>query len=72
MKSFLWLVAGAAIGFVVAHKVNETPQGKRFFTDLDQKARDFGSAVAEGYHKREAELRSVIADAEDTISNLTK
>ena len=64
MKSFLWLVVGIAIGFAVAHKVNKTPQGKQFFSDIDKKARDFGSAVSDGYRKREAELRSAIEDAE--------
>ena len=62
MKSFLWLVVGVAIGFVVAHKVNETPQGKQFFSALDKKARDFGEAVSDGYRQREAELRSAIDD----------
>ncbi|GAA1444734.1 hypothetical protein [Leifsonia poae] len=60
MKSFLWLIVGVAIGFAVAHKVNETPQGKQFFSSLDKKARDFGEAVGDGYRQREAELRSAI------------
>ncbi|GAB3578841.1 MULTISPECIES: hypothetical protein [unclassified Leifsonia] len=60
MKSFLWLVVGVAIGFVVAHKVNETPQGRQFFSSIDKKARDFGEAVSDGYRQREAEIRSAI------------
>jgi hypothetical protein len=60
MKSFLWLVVGVGLGFVVAHKLNETQQGKQFFSTIDKKARDFGSAVSDGYHQREAELRSAI------------
>jgi hypothetical protein len=60
MKSFLWLIVGVALGFVVAHKMNETPQGKQFFSSLDKKARDFGGAVSDGYRQREAELRSAI------------
>ncbi|MFF1633232.1 hypothetical protein [Leifsonia sp. NPDC058248] len=60
MKSFLWLIVGVALGFVVAHKMNETPQGKQFFSSLDKKARDFGEAVSDGYRQREAELRSAI------------
>jgi hypothetical protein len=60
MKAFLWLLAGVAIGFVVAHKVNETPKGRDFFSSIDQKARDFGEAVGDGYRQREAELRSAI------------
>ncbi|AAT88943.1 hypothetical protein ATY41_02015 [Leifsonia xyli subsp. xyli] len=60
MKSFLWLLVGVAIGFVVAHKVNETPSGREFFSSLDRKARDFGEAVSDGYRQREAEIRSAI------------
>ena len=65
MKSFLWLVVGVALGFAVAHKINETSQGKQFFGDIDKKARDFGTAVSDGYRKREAELRSAIDSVED-------
>ncbi|WP_025155700.1 hypothetical protein [Leifsonia aquatica] len=60
MKSFLWLLVGVGIGFVVAHKVNETSKGREFFSSLDQKARDFGEAVSDGYRQREAEIRSAI------------
>jgi hypothetical protein len=60
MKSFLWLLVGAAIGFAVAHKVNETPRGREFFSNIDRRARDFGEAVTDGYRQREAEIRSAI------------
>ncbi len=60
MKSFLWLLIGVGIGFAVAHKVNETPKGREFFENIDQKARDFGEAVSDGYRQREAEIRSAI------------
>lgn len=60
MKSFLWLLAGVAIGFAVAHQVNETAKGREFFDSIDRKARDFGEAVSDGYRQREAELRSAI------------
>lgn len=71
MKNALWLVVGAAIGFVAAHQVSKTPQGKQFFDDVDSKAREFGSAVVDGYKQREAELRAAVAEAEDTIADLT-
>jgi hypothetical protein len=71
MKSFIWLVVGVAGGFVVAHQLNKTEQGKRFFEELDQKARDFGAAVADGYHAREAELRDAVSDAAETIADLS-
>ncbi len=56
MKTFLVLIVGVAIGFVAAHQFNRTEQGHRFFSDLEAKARDFGAAVADGYHARESEL----------------
>ena len=47
------------------------PQGQQFFDDVDAKAREFGSAVVDGYKAREAELRAAVADAEDAIADLT-
>lgn len=58
MKQFFWLVIGVIAGFVVAHKVNETEQGKAFFANLDAKTRDFTGALVDGYKEREAELRA--------------
>lgn len=72
MKNFIWLVFGVTVGFVVAHEVNQTKQGKQFFTDLDAKAREFGEAISDGYRQREAELRSALSEAEDTIDELSK
>lgn len=57
MKSFFWLVAGVGLGFVLAHKINQTEKGHQFFSTLDQKARGFGEAVSDGYREREAEIR---------------
>lgn len=70
MKSILLLAVGVAAGFVVAHQVAKTPEGKRFFDDVDTKAREFGSAVVDGYKAREAELRAAVAEAEDVIADL--
>jgi hypothetical protein len=71
MQNALWLAVGVAIGFVAAHQVSKTPQGQQFFDDVDNKAREFGSAVVDGYKQREAELRAAVAEAEDTIADLT-
>ena len=70
MKGLLLLVVGVAVGFVVAHQVAKTPEGKQFFEDVDSKAREFGSAVVDGYKAREAELRAAVAEAEDVIADL--
>ena len=71
MKGVLLLIAGVAVGFVAAHQISKTPQGKQFFAEVDAKAREFGSAVVDGYKAREAELRAAVADAEDAIADLT-
>ena len=72
MKSIVLLAVGVAAGFLVAHQVSKTPEGKRFFDDVDTKAREFTSAVVDGYKAREAELRAAVADAEDVIADLAK
>ena len=72
MKGALLVLAGVAIGFVVAHQVAKTPEGKQFFEDVDSKAREFSGAVVDGYKAREAELRAAVADAEDAIADLKR
>ncbi|MBX3088486.1 MAG: hypothetical protein KF742_08335 [Cryobacterium sp.] len=72
MKKLLWLIAGVGIGFVAAHQVAKTPEGQRFFSDVDSKVKEFGSAVVDGYKAREAELRAAVADAEEAIADFTK
>jgi formate-dependent nitrite reductase cytochrome c552 subunit len=72
MKNALWLVIGIGVGFVAAHQISRSPEGKQFFDDVDAKAREFSSAVVDGYKQREAELRAAVADAEDVIADLSK
>lgn len=72
MKKLLWLVVGVGVGFVAAHQLNKTPEGRQFFEDVDSKAREFGGAVVDGYKSREAELRAAVADAEDAIADIAK
>ena len=62
MKGLLLLTVGVAAGFVAAHQIAKTPQGKRFFEDVDTKAREFGGAVVDGYKTRESELRDAAGD----------
>lgn len=66
MKTFIWFIVGVGAGFVVAHEVNKTQQGKAFFSDLDAKAREFGEAISDGYHQREAELRAALGGADES------
>jgi len=72
MKGAVLFVAGIAVGFVAAHQVAKTPEGKQFFSDVDSKAREFTSAVVDGYREREAELREAVADVEEAVSEFTK
>ena len=62
MKGLLLLVAGIGVGFIAAHQVAKSPQGKQFFDEVDTKAREFGGALVDGYKQREAELRAAIDD----------
>lgn len=71
MKSFLWLVVGVFVGFAVARRLPESPRG-RLLGDFDRRARDFGTAVSDGYRRREEELRSAIDTASGTIGDLSR
>ncbi len=72
MKKILFLIVGIGVGFIAAHQVARTPQGKQFFDEVDHKAHEFGNAVVEGYKAREVELRAAVAEAEEAIADLTK
>jgi len=72
MKALLLLIVGVAAGFVVAHQVSKTPQGKQFFDNVDAKAREFGDAVVDGYKARESELRTAVSDAQAAVVDITK
>ena len=65
MKGLLLLTVGIGIGFVVAHQVAKTPQGRQFFDEVDTRTREFSGALVDGYKQREAELRGAVADAKD-------
>jgi len=71
-KALGWITLGVAAGFVIAHQVARTEQGKKFFDEVDAKAKEFGAAVVEGYKAREAELREAVAEAEEVIADLAK
>jgi hypothetical protein len=65
MKGLLLLIAGIGVGFIAAHQVAKSPQGKQFFDEVDSKAREFGGALVDGYKQREAELRAAVAKSDD-------
>ena len=71
MKNILWLIVGVGLGFVAAHQINKTPEGKRFFEDVDSRAHEFSNAVVDGYKEREAELRAAVTDVGDALPDIT-
>ena len=76
MKNVFWLIVGIGAGFVVAHEVNKTQSGKRFFSELDSRIKEFTDTVGDAYKQREAQLRdtaeTVAERAEDVVDDLTK
>ena len=64
MKSALLLLGGVVIGFVAAHAVNSTPEGKRFFDGVNTRMDDFRDAAVEGFRTRNAEVRALAAEAD--------
>jgi hypothetical protein len=72
MKKILWLVFGVAIGFVVAHQVNQTTHGRSFFSDLDKRTKGFTGSIVDGYRERESELRAVLSDTGEARSSNEK
>ena len=72
MKGLLLLTVGVAAGFAIAHQVAKTPEGQKFFADVDKKAKDFGDAVVQGYKSREAELRETVDGVVSDIGARTR
>lgn len=69
MKNVLVFALGTAAGFVAAHYVSKSPQGKRVLDEIDARATEFIDAVVDGYRVREAELKATIAEAQDVIAD---
>ncbi len=56
MNKLFWLVAGVAIGVVVAKQIEENPQARKAYEEAKASLQEFADAVAEGYKDRELEL----------------
>lgn len=56
MKRGFWLISGIAIGLVAARRLSESPTAQAVVDDAARRAKEFGTAVAEGFKEREAEL----------------
>ena len=56
MNKLFWLIAGVAIGAVVAKQVEDNPQARKAYEEAKASLQEFADSVAEGYKDREIEL----------------
>ena len=56
MKKVFWLLTGIAAGLVIAKQLDENPKAQAVVDDAAQRAKEFGTAIAEGFREREIEL----------------
>ena len=56
MNKLFWLIAGVAIGAVVAKQIEENPQARKAYEEAKASLQEFAEAVSEGYKERESEL----------------
>lgn len=70
MRKISLLIVGVALGFIAAHCVNQTPEGRRFFERVNRGAREFGEAMAAGYRDGEAVLEETLDDVERRLRDL--
>jgi hypothetical protein len=61
MKKLFWLIAGIATGMAVAKQIETNPKAKALADDVKRTAIEFGTAFAEGFAEREAELSTAAA-----------
>lgn len=67
MRKLTWLITGVGIGFVAAHFVNQTPEGRKFFDRLGQGARELNDAMQDGYRQGGD---ASFDDVEEALKNL--
>ena len=72
MRKLMLLLTGVGLGFVLAHFVNQTPEGRRFFERLGQGAREFSDAVASGYHDVEIAAGDILDEVEDALEDAAR
>jgi len=70
MRKLLWLMTGVVLGFIGAHFVNQTPEGRRFFARVNRGLDELGSAFVAGYRMAEAEADEALDDVEDALRKL--
>ena len=57
MSRLKWFVAGIGLGILAVKQINENPKARKAFDDAVATAKEFGTAVADGFIERETELK---------------
>ncbi|MFT4231732.1 MAG: hypothetical protein QM606_03015 [Leucobacter sp.] len=70
MRKLLWLSSGVVLGFIAAHFVNQTSEGRRFFTRLNRGLAEFNRAFSAGYHDAESVVGDAADDVEEALRSL--
>ncbi|QYM76071.1 hypothetical protein [Leucobacter luti] len=71
MRKLLWLLNGAVLGFVAAHFVNQTPEGRRFFDRVNRGVNEFSRAFTTGYEaEADADDAALADDVESALREL--
>jgi hypothetical protein len=66
MSKFGWFVAGVALGAVTVIQLRDNPKAQAALEEAVSAAKEFGSAVMDGYQEREAELQKPKAKPKTT------
>ncbi|MFM1779166.1 MAG: hypothetical protein RIS51_311 [Actinomycetota bacterium] len=61
MSRLKWFVAGIGLGILAVKQLNENPKARKAFDDAIATAKEFGTAVADGFVERETELKKPAA-----------
>ncbi len=56
MKKLFWLISGIAVGMAVSKQIETNPKAKALADDVKRTAIEFGTAFADGFAERDAEL----------------
>jgi hypothetical protein len=56
MSRLSWFLAGIGLGAFAVVQLRDNPKAQQAVDELYEAAKDFGSAVADGYREREGEL----------------
>lgn len=57
MSRLKWFIAGVGLGIVALKQINENPKARKALDDAIATAKEFSTAVADGFIERETELK---------------